>query len=432
MAPPPPSPPLPLAPPPPPPVAPPTPPDLRVIEVDVPPAPGAPPEPVSVLADSPEEAFTILHDIGRGVAGSGARHLYYGSVIEPIRDAYKLRLERVEAEILRRRAALGANPNAYELRGLAQWAARERTRTARLWRIPTPALMAGLEARDWQKYGVGGRTFENLVRRNAAQGRVGPAAWENILRSATTPNPEVSRSVARGAQFLRRGGGVLAVAGLAVSAHEIYNAPPGERGQLAARTGVGLAGGLVGTEIAVGLLAVGAGLLAATPPGWVILAVGLIGGIAGGVIADRVFFPAEVEPVARHLGDGYPVDPQRLGQLGTAGRGGGREQATTLPLVPRVLVVIEPRDTVYALSWRGHFLAARAAGLPVSVAQQFADGWATDNLVWTSGDPSPSTDGTVRPADLTASAGARVAFGLSDAHRAELIRLQGAHLGDGF
>ena len=63
-----------------------TPPELRIIEVDVPLLPGQPPTTVQVLADSPEDAYRILYETGRGVGGAGGRSLYYGSVLEPIRE----------------------------------------------------------------------------------------------------------------------------------------------------------------------------------------------------------------------------------------------------------------------------------------------------------------------------------------------------------
>ncbi len=385
--------------------------------------PGAPPTPVTVVADSPEEAFRILYEIGRGAGGAGARHFYYGSVLEPIRNRYKLQLERVEAEILRRRAALGANPTAYELRGLAQWAARQRANTARVWRLPTPSLLAGLEARDWDKYGAGGRTFENLLKRNAANGRTGGAAYEYILRSASAPNPEVTAALTKGARYLRGGGAVLGVAGLAMSAYQIYDAPPEQRGAIAERTAVGFAGGLIGSEVTAGLLAVGAGLLAASPPGWIILAVGLVGGIAGAVIADRVFYPPQAEAIADRMSRGYTIDPRRLASYQSRVTGTG---ATSLPIIRQIGLIVQKSDTPASLAHRAYFLAARSAGLSVAAATAFADRHTTGNpgLKWVSGDPTPKTDATVRAADIASTAGQKIVFNLSDASRSMLTTLQ--------
>ena len=413
-------------PPPPSPPAPQAPPSVRAIEVDVVLEPNARPTPITVFADSPEDAFRILYQVGNGVGGTGARNFYYGSVLEPIRNNYKLQLQRVETEILKRRGTLGTKPSAYELRGLAQWAAKQRANTARLWRIPTPSLLVGLEARDWQKYGVGGRTFENLLKRNAASGRTGTAAYDYILKSAAASNAEVSASVSRGARYLKGGGAILGVAGLGVSAYQIYQAPPEQRGAVAERSAVGFAGGLIGGEIAVGLLTVGAALLVATPPGWIIMAVGLVGGIAGGIIADHVFYPPKEEPISSRLSRGYAIDAHRLSSYQGPLPLGSGAGATSLPLIRQVTIVIQRNDTQTTLTYRGYFLAARSAGLSVDEANAFADRYtsASKNLQWISGDPSPKSSATVRAGDIAATVGKPVIFSLNDAVRGELTKLQ--------
>lgn len=264
---------------------------------------------VTVPGRTPEEAVHFLAGAGGGVTGQGGFDLYAGTVLEPVRNAYKARLERLEAQILQRRAALGPNPSPSALRELAEWAVRERARTARLWRLPTgPTQTVMLELRDWRQYGVGGRTFGNMVARQAGRGVTGPAAYEALLRSANTSNAGVNQSVVRGARALRFGGGVLAVAGIAVSAGTIAAAPPEERGRLAARTGVGIAGGFVAGEVATGLLMVGAALLLASPPGWLVIGVGLAAGVAGGMAADRIFYPEDYRPVGSQLGQGSTID----------------------------------------------------------------------------------------------------------------------------
>ena len=402
------------------------PPVIRIIEVDVPLNPGERPTEIPVFANNPEEAFRILYETGNGVGGTGVRNAYYGTVLEPIRNAYKTRLEAVESAIRQRRVGLGPNPTEYELRGVAQWAARQRAWTARVWRVPTPSLLAGLEARDWQKYGVGGRTFENLMARNAAAGRSGTAAYEYILGSAVRSNAEVTASVARGARFLRGGGAVLGVAGLAVSAYDIAHAPAGQRGALAERHAVGFAGGLVGSEAAAGLLAIGAGLLAATPPGWVVIGVGLIGGIAGGVIADRIFYPPKHEPIARRMAAGYAIDPHHH-YVGT-GLTGDTKGPTVLPVIHQVIITVQRGDTQATLSRRGYFQASLSVGLTADQASAYANRHASaTGLHWLAGDPSPSNDSTVRPSDIAATAGHRVIFQLNSDQREELAALAARH-----
>ncbi|GAA3725069.1 hypothetical protein GCM10022268_36320 [Sphingomonas cynarae] len=390
-------------------------PPLRTVEIMVRLDPSGPPERMHVPAATEAEAYRLLGSIADGVPAA----VVWGSVLEPIRSGYKRQLEQVELEIRRRRALLGKNPTEYELRGLAQWAARQRTNTARLWRIPLPVTGAGLELRDWRKYGAGGRTFDNLLDRNARQGRTGMAAYENMLGSATRSNPEYNAKIARGAKLLKGGGGVLAVAGLAVTAHDIWQAPADQRGKVLTRHGVGFAGGLIGAEVAGGLLTIGAGLLLATPPGWLVLAVGLVGGIAGGVIVDRLVYPEDHVPTATDLGNGMAVDPLRLPTKASSSRTG-----TTLPVVEQIRIVVRRDDTPETIIQRASMQAAASVGLDAERQRAFADR-SGSNLIWRSGDPSPGTDRTMRGGDIAATAGQSVIFRLSDSQRSELAALAG-------
>lgn len=397
-----------------------SPPAVRIVEIDVIEKPGDPPVAVQVIADSPEEAYRILYEAGRGAGGAGAQSLYYGSVLEPIRDAYKARLEQVESEIIKRRTALGAKATEYELRGLAQWAARQRANVARVWRMPTPSLLAGLEVRDWQKYGAGGRTFENLLKRNAESGRTGVAAYRHILGSAVTSNVEVNASVARGARFMRGGGAVLGVVGLSVSAYQIYQAPPGQRVAVAERSAVGFAGGLIGAEVGAGLLAVGAGLLAATPPGWIVIGVGLIAGVIGSIIADRIFYPPQHDPIAQGMSLGYAIDPRHPARYANIANSGG---STLLPVIEQVALIVQRGDTQALLSRRAQLQAALSVGLPQDQANAYADRNTSTGLRWSSGDPSPRSDTTVRASDISATVGTKIVFKRNATQRAELATL---------
>lgn len=392
-------------------------PPIEMIEVEVALEPGKPPTRVAVPASTPDEAQQLLHDIGNGLPAGVA----YGSVLEPIRKGYKRQLEAVELLIKQKRAALGSNPTEYELRGLAQWGARQRAMTARLWRLPLPLTGVGLEARDWRLYGAGGRTFENIMARNASKGRVGTQAYEYILGSATRSNPEFNASVARGARLLRGGGAVLGVAGLSISAYDIWQTAPGQRLQVAERHGVGFAGGLVGAEVAGGLLAIGAGLLLATPPGWIVIGVGLVGGIAGSMIADRVFYPKEYQPAADQFRAGMVVDPQNPYRKITRPVGIGN---TTLPVVEQITLVVRSGDTPATLIRRANLQAAASVGLLPAQQSAFADRQgSTSGLTWISGDPTPHNDHAMRPTDLAVTAGKPIVFKLSPSQRSELAAL---------
>ncbi len=391
-------------------------PPINFVTVQVGKKPSGEPDLMMVPANSEEEALRLLRDVGNGVPAGVA----WGSTLEPIRQAYKRQLEQVELAIRERRARLGPNPSAYELRGLAQWAARQRTLTARLWRIPLPATGLGLEVRDWRMYGAGGRTFDNLVARNARQGLTGRAAYENILGSAKRSNVKVNAEVARGAAFLRRGGGVLAVAGLGISAYDIWKAPAERRGDVAKRHSVGLAGGLVGAEVAGGLLAIGAGLLFATPPGWLVIAVGLVGSVGGAMIADRTFYPSDYQPVSQHMRAGMAVDP-RYPVTGAVmpGRLGG----TTLPVVDRIAITPRGGETPAALSHRAFMQAAASVGASLEQQKLFADRNGGGNLEWVSGDPSPTDGGTMSGRDISRMVGQDIVFRMAPAHMAQLLRM---------
>jgi hypothetical protein len=271
---------------------------------------------LTVPGRSPNEAIDFLAAAGGGGTGQGGFDLFAGTTLEPVRNAYKARLEQLEAQIAERRIALGANPSEAALRDLAEWAVRERASTARLWRLPTgPTQAILLELRDWRQYGMGGRTFGNMMARQAGGGATGSAAYEALLLSANRSNPAVTAAVARGARSLRFGGGVLSVIGLAASAGTIAAAPPEQRRRVAAEAGVGFVGGAVAGEVATGILMVGAALLAASPPGWLVIGVGLAAGIAGGNIATHYFFPEDHAPVANRMSSGRVVDCSELARV---------------------------------------------------------------------------------------------------------------------
>lgn len=289
---------------------------MRTTNVDVLLAPGGRPVRVTVPASTREEALAILRSVGNGGAGAFA----YGSVLTPLREAYKRDLARVDFELAKRYQALGPKPTTAQLEELARWGNGQRTRIARVMRIPTPVTMLGLEARDWHKYGPGGRNFSNLMRRNANAGRFGDDAYRYMLQSATRSNPTYDANVARGARVLRGGGGVIAVVGLGATAHDIWQAPAAQRPAMVQRSAVGMAGGYVGAEL--GML--GAGALAAvffaSPPGWVVIAIGAVGvagGVAGGMIADRLFYPDNHQRVTQTFASGAVLQCTPSNPLGS-------------------------------------------------------------------------------------------------------------------
>jgi hypothetical protein len=269
---------------------------------------------VSVPGSSTREALDFLDFVGGGMGGSGTRQILAGHTLGPIREAYYRRLAEVEHEIVARRAALGAAPGEAELRELGAWAVRQRAQAARVWRIPSgPAAVVVGEARDWSVYGIGGRTVGNIERRAIGRGLGGAQVTEYMIGRAVAPNVAMTTRLLRGARFLKRGGGLLAVAGLILTEEEIRQAAPAERGEIARREAVGLAGGIVVGEGAVGgVLAVSAAFALATPPGWVLLSIGIVAGVVGSFAAERLYFHEDGASAVEAMGRGQPIDASDL------------------------------------------------------------------------------------------------------------------------
>jgi hypothetical protein len=269
---------------------------------------------VSVPASSTREALDFLDYVGGGLGGSGVRQLLAGSTLGPIRDAYYRQLAEVERTIVARRAALGPVPSEAVLRDLGEWAVRQRAQAARIWRIPTgPAAVVVGEARDWSLYGFGGRTVGNMERRAASRGFNGAEVTEYFLRGATRPNAEVTTQLLRGARFLRRGGGILALVGTVATEEEIRRAPPAQRAEIAKHEAVGFAGGFVAGEGAVGtVLAISAAFALATPPGWILLGIGVIAGAVGSYAAERIYFHDQGAEAVKAIERGHPVNAATL------------------------------------------------------------------------------------------------------------------------
>ncbi len=104
-----------------------------------------------------------------------------------------------------------------------------------------------------------------------------------------------------GGFFLRSGkwAGPIGIAvGLFLGGKAIWDAPPGERGRVAAREGAAFAGGLVGVELgATAGVAIAAGIssflialgVASGPIGWLAIGLGILGGMIGAWLFGKLF-----------------------------------------------------------------------------------------------------------------------------------------------
>ena len=236
-------------------------------------------------------------------------NMYLGSALPTIRNQYYKALEGVETEIRARQAKLGSKPNGpRELRQFVEWASSERTRIARLFRIPAgPGGMLGGEIRDWRQYGAGGRSMDNLLTRaEAKNGLTGDAALRKILGSVDKPNPAATESILRGARYLRSAGAVVFVAGAGWTAYNIASAPAEERPELMRREGSALAGGFVASNVAIGICF----LLGMTGVG--LIAVGLVAGVAGAMAGERIYYASQHSGVVQQMKAGQTVSIQQF------------------------------------------------------------------------------------------------------------------------
>ena len=158
---------------------------------------------------------------------------------------------------------------------------------ARLWRVPGDAGgVIGGEVYDWRRYGLGGRTFNNLERRAAARRpQAQPARNNYLVNKATQANPQATNAVLRAARYLRYGGPVVFLAGAGASAHELLTAAPELRPEIARRQAAGATGGAVLSGLAIGIALVGFGVA-----GPALIAVGLVAGIAGGIVGEQRYY----------------------------------------------------------------------------------------------------------------------------------------------
>jgi hypothetical protein len=265
---------------------------------------------LTVPARSEEDAWRFLSQVGSGgMAGNGMHNMYLGSALPTIRNQYYKALEGVEAEIRARQAKLGSKLNdPRELRQFVEWASSERTRIARLFRIPAgPGGMLGGEIRDWRQYGAGGRSMDNLLARaEAKNGLTGEAALRKILGSVDKPNPAATESILRGARYLRSAGAVVFVAGAGWTAYNIASAPAEERPELMRREGSALAGGFVASNVAIGICF----LLGMTGVG--LIAVGLVAGVAGAMAGERIYYASQHSGVVQQMKAGQTVSIQQF------------------------------------------------------------------------------------------------------------------------
>ena len=180
---------------------------------------------------------------------------------------------------------------------VAQTVVRERTSFARMTRLQQgPGATVVLEARDWNKYGMGGRTYSNLARKadadiaRGAKYAKGLTREEVLISGAMRPQALLKPQFLEAARYLKYGGPIMLVLGAGLTAQEIASAPKQDRNRVIAEEAGGFVGGELAAEgAAIALLTVGTGGLGLVAIAGVAL-VGVAGGVAGSWLADKLYY----------------------------------------------------------------------------------------------------------------------------------------------
>lgn len=224
---------------------------------------------VPVPADTSHEGLKFLESIAAGNIGGGIKMTRQGQTLPNIRKEYKTLIENFEGELDRRKAA-GASA-----KELARWAVNERTNIARKMRARQGGgAQIVLELRDQAKYGLGGRSYDNLLKRaekisTQRAARTGASSIptgdlpEYLLNKAVVPNEGISNSAIKGAKFLRSGGRAVAVISISATAYILLTTPEAELEKIIYEEVGGIA-----------------------TSGWGLLACGVIGGGGGGILGS--------------------------------------------------------------------------------------------------------------------------------------------------
>jgi len=233
-------------------------------------------------------AFEFLHGLGGTTTGAGQGMLRIGIDAPAIRMQYKFEVENLTRRIAEKLA------DGQSKEQVARWASQQRRDIVRRMRAGSGPVAQGIyEVRDWRKYGQGGRTYPNMVRHYQNQGVPQSKIPDRILAGATRSNADVNQAM-RGASYLRHGGRVLIVVGVAVSAARIWNASDAQLPRVIGEELGGFIGGSLGAGAGVGICLV----FGIATSGWGLLACGVVGGLGGGIIgshaggavADGIYF----------------------------------------------------------------------------------------------------------------------------------------------
>jgi hypothetical protein len=230
---------------------------------------------IPLPVDTADEGVRFLEGVVSGNVGAGVKMNIQGNTIPLIRTEYKRLVDQFERDLIKRKK-LGLSA-----KELAKWAVKERTKIAGLMRRKQGVdAKIILDLRDNFKYGLGGRTYENLEKRAASKGVKSTDIPDELLKSATRPNKAISDAALKGAKFLKHGGKAVVVISISITAYTLLTAPEHKLEEIMYEEIGGAAGGFVGGGTGVGLCIV----FGIATSGWGLLACGVVGGGVGGLL----------------------------------------------------------------------------------------------------------------------------------------------------
>lgn len=155
----------------------------------------------------------------------------------------------------------------------------------------------------------GGRTYANMGTRALNKFKLKPnpdfVLEEELIRGALRPNAEITADVIRAARYLRYGGPLLLTLGVGLSAYDVASPTPQDRGRVVAEEAGAWTGSWILSAAAVAICV----LAAPETGGLSLVAIGFLGGTAGGIggslVADKIYYASHphLVPMVRRTGE---------------------------------------------------------------------------------------------------------------------------------
>ncbi len=131
-------------------------------------------------------------------------------------------------------------------------------------------------------------------------------ADQYLLKSATRPNTKINSASFKVGKYLKNGGRVAVVVGVALSAHTILTAEEYRLEEVISREAGSFVGGALATSATVGICMI-FGILSG---GWGLLAVGIIAGAGGSIIGGYLG-----EKTYQHVGSNVVTETMKKGVI---------------------------------------------------------------------------------------------------------------------